>query len=390
MAVQSDLDVIVKSSRDEVFVYAQNMRTGKPWPGARLLLSNGNKVFAEAKTADDGVFQESFDELQSTEDVRVFAVADQHTASNVIGLQGLGVAQGLANKGYLYTDRPVYRPGQTVNVRGIVRRVANDTYQIDEGKEFQLTVFDTRNRTIWQDDVKLNRFGSFHSTFLVPPDGSQGSYRIQISDNDQQQYQGSFAVQQFKLENIQLMIDTERSIFYRGEKISGSITARYYYGAPLIGREIRYRLGNGRYFTGKTDDQGQLQFELETRDLRETQTMALQVELPEHNLATAKPLVIAAQGFSLSLSTPRPTYLSGESFEVTVNAVDAEGKPAARQLALSVLEQTAVDNRRGEQLVEKKQLQTDEEHGTARATFTLKKGRSTCSGRKGPTDSTIR
>ncbi len=57
MVVQSDLDVIVKSSRDEVFVYAQNMRTGKPWPGARLLLSNGNKVFAEAKTGDDGVFQ---------------------------------------------------------------------------------------------------------------------------------------------------------------------------------------------------------------------------------------------------------------------------------------------------------------------------------------------
>ena len=37
MVVQSDLDVIVKSSRDEVFVFAENMLTGKPWPGVRLL-----------------------------------------------------------------------------------------------------------------------------------------------------------------------------------------------------------------------------------------------------------------------------------------------------------------------------------------------------------------
>ena len=47
LVIQSDLDVIVKSSRDEVFVFAENMRTGKPWPGVQLLISNGQQVFAE-------------------------------------------------------------------------------------------------------------------------------------------------------------------------------------------------------------------------------------------------------------------------------------------------------------------------------------------------------
>ena len=58
LVVRSDLDIIVKSSRDEVFVFRQNMRTGKAWPGARLLISDGNKVFAEATTGDDGVSAE--------------------------------------------------------------------------------------------------------------------------------------------------------------------------------------------------------------------------------------------------------------------------------------------------------------------------------------------
>ncbi len=55
LVVQSDLDAIVKSSRDEVFVFAQNMLTGKPWPDVRLLISDGRNVFAEAVTGDNGV-----------------------------------------------------------------------------------------------------------------------------------------------------------------------------------------------------------------------------------------------------------------------------------------------------------------------------------------------
>ena len=99
LVIQSDLDVIVKSSRDEVFVFAENMRTGKPWPGARLLISNGRQVFAEAATGEDGVFQKSYKELKDAGDVRVFAVAEGHVASNLVGLQGVGVAQGLARQG---------------------------------------------------------------------------------------------------------------------------------------------------------------------------------------------------------------------------------------------------------------------------------------------------
>ena len=123
LVLQSDLDIVVKSSRDEVFVFAENLRTGQPWPKARILLSNGTQVFAEGETNENGVFQKSFEELKSGDDVRVFAVADGHMASNIVDLDGLEVAQGLSDKGYIYTDRPAYRPGQMVHVRGVIRKV---------------------------------------------------------------------------------------------------------------------------------------------------------------------------------------------------------------------------------------------------------------------------
>ena len=98
LVIRSDLDVIVKSSRDEVFVFAENMRTGKPWPDVRLLVSNGAQVFAEATTGPDGVFQHDYKELREAGDVRVFAIAAGHVASNTVGLEGVGVAQGLAEE----------------------------------------------------------------------------------------------------------------------------------------------------------------------------------------------------------------------------------------------------------------------------------------------------
>src|SRR5574340_79909 len=81
LVLQSDLDVIVKSSRDEVFVLAENMLTGKPWPDVRLLVSNGNTVFAEAATGADGVWKQTYKELKDAGDVRVFAIAGANVAS---------------------------------------------------------------------------------------------------------------------------------------------------------------------------------------------------------------------------------------------------------------------------------------------------------------------
>ncbi|MGI9457795.1 MAG: tetratricopeptide repeat protein, partial [Aeoliella sp.] len=123
LVVRSDLDLIVKSSRREVLVFVQDMLAGKPAEGVKLLVSNGEKVLATGMTGADGVFQGKYDELKEAEKARVFAMVDGSVASNLLDLSGLQFSQGLSAKGYLYTDRPAYQPGQTVKFRGIVRDV---------------------------------------------------------------------------------------------------------------------------------------------------------------------------------------------------------------------------------------------------------------------------
>jgi tetratricopeptide (TPR) repeat protein len=373
LVVQSDLDVIVKSSRDEIFVFAENLRTGKPWPKARLLISNGQQVFAEAETGDDGVFQKSYDELKSAGDVRVFAVADGSIASNAVGLEGVGVSTALTARGFIYTDRPAYRAGQIVHVRGVVRNVAEDRFTIDEGKKYHIEVFDGRSRLIRQDDVTLGKFGSFHAHFVLPDTSVVGDYRIQVRDDDGQSYQGGFRVHEYRLEPVRLAVDAERKVFYRGEEITGKITAKFYYGAPLAEREIRYQLAGGRVYTGTTDEKGELEFKLPTREYRESQTLPLVVTLAERNLQTSVNFYLATQGFSIGLNTVRKVFVAGETFEVSLNTRDAEGKPIAEKLALHVLKRTNVEGKVGEAEVEEHEVATDKE-GQARLTLRLEEG----------------
>jgi len=382
LVIRSDLDVIVKSSRDEVFVFAENMLTGKPWAKVRLLVSNGSRVLAEAVTGEDGVLKQSYKELKdaglsgglTAGDVRVFAVADGHVASNIVGLKGVGVARGLADKGYIYTDRPAYRAGQIVHLRGCLRHAADDAYTIEKDKKYTVEVFDGRNRLVRQEEIKLSEFGSFHLHFVLPATSPQGQYRVLVRDEEGKNYQGTFQVHEYQLEPVHLVIDTPRHVYYRGEEIEGTIKAAYYYGAPLAGREIRYQLAGERLHTARTDEKGEVKFKLATREFSETQVLPLVVALPERNLQTGVNFVLAAQGFSIGVTTIRPVYVAGETFEATVTAKDAEGKPIARKLALKVLEQTTVQGKVGERLVEEHELETAEKDGSARQTLKLEKG----------------
>ena len=119
-------------------------------------------------------------------------LADGSVASNIVGLNGVGVAQGLADKAYIYTDRPAYRAGQLVHVRGVLRRAVDDNYTIESGKKYTLEVFDARSRSIWQEDVKLSDFGSFHIHFMLPPTSPVGNYRIVLHDDDGHSFEGAF------------------------------------------------------------------------------------------------------------------------------------------------------------------------------------------------------
>jgi uncharacterized protein YfaS (alpha-2-macroglobulin family)/tetratricopeptide (TPR) repeat protein len=371
MIVVSDLDLIVKSSRNELFVFVQNMLTGKPADGVSLLISDGATVFSEATTNKDGVLQKSYEELKTIEDLRVFAAQDGHSASSVVGLNGLDFAVGLAAKGSLWTDRPAYRAGQLVNIKGVVRWVENDRYTFKPGEKYQLDVYDPRGRVLHSAKATLGEFGTFAANLTLPDSVPQGDCRVHLHQpGKDQSYETTFQVHEFKLEPIHLTIDLKQKVFYRGEKVTGTIKLAYYYGAPLAGRTVQFRLADDRLFTETTNDKGEVPFSFDTARYSESQPLILSVQHPERNLTAQETVYLATRGFVVSVSTQRPVFIAGETFDVTASVADPSSKPVETALKLEVFEETRLHGERGERLVATHDLKSDDK-GKARQTLKL-------------------
>ena len=128
LVIGSDLDAIVKTSRDQLLVFAQDMKTGQGRPGARVLIAEGGQVVLDAKTGTDGVLLEDWKPARAGNGRLSYLVFDgAHVAGSGLGVPDR-VAQGLTSRAYIYTDRPAYRPGHKVAIRGVVREVTSGQY----------------------------------------------------------------------------------------------------------------------------------------------------------------------------------------------------------------------------------------------------------------------
>ncbi len=446
----TDLDVIVKSTKQDVLVFAQNMRTGEVSPDIKLLLSDGAKIFTEQSTGKDGVFHAAFAELNNLSDVRVFAYSGKHYASNTLNISELQYIVGLRSRGYLYTDRPAYRPGQQVKIKSIVREVdeqgvlrvprlpdinvrsqsssslktapptlktpqgdlsplrfetgvlapghdspnshsdlspvhdspppqgdvlslPSETDALTSEQQYHLSVLSSQGTPVYQTEIELSPFRSFAADFELSTAAPLGAYRIVLT-RGREAYNGQFLVEEYKLEQVKLSIEADREVYFRGETITGTITAQYYYGEPLKEKPVTYALEHLETRSEMTDQHGKLTFSFSTRDFAENQPITLNARLDDEHVQTAKTVWLATRGFDCTVSTLRNVYLVNEDIEVKVAALDPVGNAMQETLILGVFKrETTPYNETAEVKVTEQQVVTGDD-GSATASLRLQEG----------------
>ncbi|GIW86820.1 MAG: hypothetical protein KatS3mg108_1144 [Isosphaeraceae bacterium] len=365
LVISSDIDAIIKASRDQFLAFVQDMKTGQGRANARVLVSDGQRLILEAQTGADGVLLVDWSEPRDPgQGLSFIVLADGHAAGSGLSLPGQ-VAQGLTPRAYLYTDRPAYRPGQTVELRGVVREVVNGQYDPRAGSEYRLEVFDPRGRTIVSDTVKLSEFGTFATSIVVEAAAPLGTYRVRLFEPGKSEFGGSFEVQAYQLQKADLAIELPRTVYYRGETIEGTVRAHYQYGTPLAGRTITVALPDGRILNGQTNEQGTFAFSFPTEGFGEEQALSIVARLPEEGVEARASAQLAIRAFRIEMTTPRDVFLDGEAFSVQVRTFDLLGEPIGQALRLIVLKQVEQAGRTAEREVRQLEFQTDAKTGLA-------------------------
>jgi uncharacterized protein YfaS (alpha-2-macroglobulin family)/TolA-binding protein len=435
----TDIGLVTKSTKNEVFVWAENLLTQQPVAGAQVLISDGEELVARGVTNEEGVYrfarpaQEAGDETKPGTEVpsgvandaartknqkdkkpktatakkvaakknekkpvppavqvlpdasghfpednlRILAMKDAHFAATEGNLASVIQVASLAPTGFLYTDRPLYRPGQTVQLKGIVRQVKSGAYTFAPGAEYSLIVSTPSGATLYSQDVELNEWGTFSDTLRLPEDAQPGNYQIALSRPDEAdgkiqqplEAAGVFQVAVYQLDKIRLTIEVPKNVYLRGEEVKGKVAAKYYYGEALRNRKIRFGSNDslGKEYT--TDDKGEFEFSLATRAFDEDQGVRLWARLDDEGVTAQTGIFVATVGVNAGLDTLRQIYLSNESFDVNVVTNDLANKPFSGAWKLRALKIEKSDNNQtGEREVLARNFKTTD----GKATIALK------------------
>lgn len=151
------------------------------------------------------------------------------------------------------TDRPVYRPGQPVQYKFWVRRAQYDQDSVSQfaGEAFSIEIYDPLGEKIDTIALTSDEYGGCGSTLELPLDAKLGQYRLHLS-NGSRSFAGSssFRVEEYKKPEYEVTIDAPTEPVMLGEEITATISARYYFGAPVSNATVKYTIRR----TEKTND----------------------------------------------------------------------------------------------------------------------------------------
>lgn len=216
----------------------------KPVIGASVSLYKDGQVVATGKTNDEGL---SF--VTPVAGVEAAVVMYGNDAVVISGYNSsLGYAREAANvrKFYLYNDKPIYRPGQEVNIKGIYRLGYDGYYENPPTQPLTITIRDSSNTVIKETKVTPNDFGTFNTSMTLDSSARLGTYSACVT------YQCvRFDVLQYAPAAFKVTTETSKDDYIIGDKPEVNVTATYYFGVPVSNAGADYHVTSQYYHFDK-------------------------------------------------------------------------------------------------------------------------------------------
>jgi len=135
----------------------------------------------------------------------------------------------------LFTDRSLYRPGQTVYFKGIA--YYSNKQKTQAGSSYEVKLYDANNQEISTKKFKTNEFGSFAGDFVLSESGLNGAFRIQTGEFSQ-----TIWVEEYKRPTFEVKIEKPKTEVSFGEKVTLTGTVKAYAGYTMSEAKVKYRV----------------------------------------------------------------------------------------------------------------------------------------------------
>ncbi len=241
----SDLVMTTKTARGRIVNFVADRTTGEPIADAEVWMLSPGQKRTSVKTSTDGIAELPLN-LQRTEDVRIVARRGSDVGSNALASYAFGANEDRWT-GYIYTDRPVYRPGHTVHFKGIFRTRTPDGYKIPNAKTVTVKIQDSGGKEVFQKQLALSANGTVRDDLALPPEASLGYYYIEARAGEAY-LGGNFEVEEYKKPEYEVRVMAEKPRLLQGAANKIVVDAQYYFGEPVSGAAVKYSIYRDRYW----------------------------------------------------------------------------------------------------------------------------------------------
>ncbi|MGE3840686.1 MAG: alpha-2-macroglobulin [Vicinamibacterales bacterium] len=246
IVVVSDLALLTKTAPGQLLAWTVQRTTGEPRVDCSLTpLAAGQPLGPYAPSAD-GVLTASLERTETDNLVTIahcgsdFAVADpggyflQNPERELVG--------------YVYPDRPVYRPGQTVHIKTILRWRERGLIRPFDRAQVEVSLVDSADTVVHRMSRPVDEFGAVSVDWTVSTAAALGVYSIRVVSEDAET-SGSFEVQEYRKPEFEVSVSPQAPIVLQGQQLRVSFAARYYFGQPVSGGRVRWVVQTGSYYS---------------------------------------------------------------------------------------------------------------------------------------------
>jgi uncharacterized protein YfaS (alpha-2-macroglobulin family) len=275
LANVTDMGVLIKTGTSSGLVWVTSLSTGAPVANAKVTVytPQGKAVHTDTTNADGIVKvpgsailkaqkagstttdEETYEDWDSYRSQRMIAVVENGTDlavvdgnwANGIQIWNFSLPEDRAGgavkmRGFIQSDRGLYRPGESVHFKGIAREVANGLPpRVPAKKKVSIEVQDSRGQVALTKTTKLSQFGGFAFDMQLGEEAVLGDYYVSATVGDQV-FREKFSVEEFRPATFEVGMKAGQKDPRPGARLTFDLDAKYLFGAPVASGKVEWSL----------------------------------------------------------------------------------------------------------------------------------------------------
>ena len=367
----SDLAMVSKVGHGRILNFVVDRKTGQPVSGIEVEALSGKNGSVNGRTDRDGA-AELQNGLPHVGETTLIAQNGRDYAVNSVAWGGTEEDW----TGYIFTERPVYRPGHTVHFKGLLRVRGGDGYEVPAGRKVSVQIMDPEQKPVYQKTVTVSASGAIADDLTLPVTAALGNYFMQVKPTDAQFafMSANFDVEDYRKPEYEVRVTPAKTRVLEGESVQAVIDARYFFGEPVSGGKVKYSVYRSLYWfplwydpddemngeegdggdnsdyagdqltdqDGVLDADGKLTITVATKESDKGQDYVYRVEARVTDAANREVSgrygIVATYGsFALNVAPDRYVYEPGATARVTIQARDYDMHPVRTRVHVELI-----------------------------------------------------